>query len=400
MAEFYQAYDLINRMYNQATGSTALTAVDDSSFVKVATTTLRTGYDNFMNAMSQVLTDSIFAWRPYDEKFRIIEADKQRFGNHIRKISPLDDAAVTNPEYSLVDGSSVDQWTVNKPKAIQFNLYDKTTYARYKSLPKHQIDGAVRSPEEFARFTAMVLGNLRNQIAADREASKRLCFNNFVMAVYQDETNNPNGKNGRLYNLLTEYKTATGQSTLTKQDLFTATHFMPFIQWASARIMSISDRMTERGYQFHKNLTGTNIPRSTPKEFQKFALMADFYRQIEASAFSNTFHEQYVKGFGGFEPINFLQSAKDGDRDKITLSSYLTIADSDGSNYTAPAGSYELTDFIGIIFDRDAMLHTTVNEWTQSTGMNAAGGYENLWYHYTHRYCNDFTENCAIFTLN
>ena len=398
MAEITQAYSLINAMYRQATGSDSLTAVDPSSFVKVATTTLQTGYDNFMNAMSQVLTESIFAWRPYEDKFRIIEADKKRFGNHVRKISPLDQDAVANEEYNIVDGQAIDQWVVKKTKVVQFNYYDKTTHARWMSLPKHQIDASVRGPEEFARFAAMVLGNLRNQIAQDREDSKRLCFDNFIMAVYQDETNN--AQNGRLYNLLTEYKTATGQSTLTKQDIFTATHFMPFIQWASARIASISDRMTERGYQFHKNLNSVNIPRHTPKEYQKFALMADFYRQIEASAFSNTFHEQYVKGFGDFEPINFLQSAKDGYRDQLSMSSFVTIADSDGSVYTAPSGSYTLENFVGIIFDRDAMLHTTINEWTQSTGMNARGGYENLWYHYTNRYANDFTENCAIFTLN
>lgn len=395
MAEITQAYSLINAMYEQATGSTSLTAVDPSSFVKVATTTLNTGYDNFMNAMSQVLTESIFAWRPYEDKFRIIEADKKRFGNHVRKISPLDQDAVENDEYSTADGYSIDQWTVKKPKVIQFNYYDKTTYSRWISLPKHQIDAAVRSPEEFARFVAMVLGNLRNQIAQDREASKRLCFINFIMGVYQDEAYTPNG---RVYKLLTEYKTLTGQSTLTKADLFTSTHFMPFIQWASSRIASISDRMTERGYMFHKNITGTNIPRHTPKEYQKFAMMSDFYRMIEASAFSNTFHEQYVKGFGGFEPINYLQSAEDGSRDKITLSKFTSLSN-DGSIFTASAGTYEITDFIGIIFDRDAMLHTTINEWTQSTGMNARGGYENLWYHYTNRYANDFTENCAIFTL-
>lgn len=396
MAEITQAYSIINAMYRQATGSDSLTAVDPSSFVKVATTTLNTGYDNFMNAMSLVLTDSIFAWRPYNDKFRIIEADKKRFGNHIRKISPLDDEAVQDDEYTTADGYSIDPWTVRKPKVIQFNYYDKTAHSRWITLPKTQIDGAVRSPEEFARFVAMVLGNLRNQIAQDRENSKRLCFDNFIMGVYQDEQYTPNG---RLYNLLTEYKTATGQSTLTKQDIFTSTHFMPFIQWASARIMSISDRMTERGYMFHKNLTGKNIPRHTPKEYQKFALMADFYRQIEASAFSNTFHENYVKGFGDFEPINFLQSAQDGYRDQLSMSKFVSL-DNDGTIFTATSGTYTLENFIGIIFDRDAMLHTTINEWTQSTGMNARGGYENLWYHYTNRYANDFTENCAIFTLN
>ena len=111
MAEITQAYALINAMYKQATGRDDLTAVDEASFTKVATVTLQTGYDNFMNAMSLVLTDTIFAWRPYNDKFRIIEADKRRFGNHIRKITPLDDEAVTDDEYSLSDGYSVDQWT-------------------------------------------------------------------------------------------------------------------------------------------------------------------------------------------------------------------------------------------------------------------------------------------------
>ena len=104
MAEYTNVYNIINAMYNQATGKNDLTAVDSSSFISVANTILATGYDNFMNAMSTVLTRSIFAFRPYNEKFRIIEADSQRFGNHIRKISPLDDEAKEEVAYSLTDG--------------------------------------------------------------------------------------------------------------------------------------------------------------------------------------------------------------------------------------------------------------------------------------------------------
>ena len=186
MAEYTQVYSIINAMYSQATGKTDLTAVDSSSFVSVATKTLATGYDNFMNAMSTVLSRSIFAWRDYDEKFKILDADSQRFGNHVRKISPLDDEAVTNDEYSLIDGQSYDLWTVRKPKTAQFNYYDKKTWARWISLPKYQIDGAVSGPDEFARFVAMVLGNMRNQIKQDREDTKRLTFVNHIMATYQD----------------------------------------------------------------------------------------------------------------------------------------------------------------------------------------------------------------------
>ena len=394
MAEYTNVYNIINAMYNQATGKNDLTAVDSSSFVSVANTILATGYDNFMNAMSTVLTRSIFAFRPYNEKFRIIEADSQRFGNHIRKISPLDDEAKEEVAYSLTDGYGVDQWIVNKPKAVQFNYYDKKIWSRWISLPITQIDGAISSESEFARFVSMVMGNLTNQIAQDREDAKRLTFNNYMMGVYQDNEYSPNG---RVINLLAEYNTETGNS-YTTSTIYDEDNFTPFIRWCSARILNVSDHLTERGYRYHKNITGINIPRHTPKEYQKFVLMSDFYRKIESTALATTFHENLVKGFGGFEPINYLQSSKDGERDSISMSKYVSLADN-GQVFTSETGTYTITGFVGAIFDRDAMLVTTVDEQIRSTGVNARGLYENLWYHYAFRYCNDFSENCVMFII-
>lgn len=398
MVEYTNVYSVINAMYNQVTGKTDIAAVDTSSFISVANTVLSTGYDNFMNALSQVLTRTIFAWRPYTEKFGIIEADAQRFGNHVRKISPLDDEAKEEVAYSLVDTGTVDPWTINKPKTVLFNYYDKKVWARWITLPVTQIDGAVRSESEFAQFIAMVTGNLRNQIAQDRESAKRLTFNNYITAVYQDATQNPNGARERVINLLAEYNRATGLS-LTTTTVYKPENYMPFIQWTAARIMSVSDHLTERGYLYHKNLTNVKIPRFTPKKYQKFVLMSDAYNMIESSAFSNTFHDRYVSGFGGFEAINFLQSDKDGYRDNISLSSFVTLNDTTGAVYTAPSGSYTLDGFFGAIFDRDAMLVTTVDERMYSTPVNPRGLYTNLWYHYAFRYCNDLTENCVVFVI-
>jgi len=395
MAEYEQVYGIVNEMYKQATGREDLKAVNTSTFISVATTILRMGYDVFTNSMANVLTRSIWAWRPYEAQFRIIDTDAQRFGNHVRKISPLDDEAVESVQYNLVDNQSIDPWIVRKPKVVQFNYYDKKVWDRFVSLPKHQIDSAVTSESEFARFIAMVLGNMRNQITQDRETTSRLTMNNFIMGVSEDEKYNANGRHVKL---LTEYNELTDQE-LTLADIYKPANYNPFIQWASAKFMTVSNHLTERGYRYHKNITGVNIPRFTPKNYQKFVLMADFYELIKSSSFSNTFHEKYINGFEGFESINFLQSSKDGERDKIDLSSYVTLAD-DGTLFTAAEGEYTLTNFCGMIFDRDAMLLTTVNEWTQSTGMNARAGYENLYYHYTHRFCNDFTENAVIFTLD
>lgn len=399
---YEQVYSIVNAMYTQSTGRNDMQVVDTSSFVSVASTLLKMGYDNFINSLSNVLTRSIFAWRPYDAKFRIIDTDSERWGNHVRKISPMDNEAVESVQYNLVDGQSVDQWTVRKSKVVQFNYYDEKAWDDYITIPKHQIDESVRSESEFAQFVAMILGNLRNRIEQNKEDTRRLTFNNFIMAVYQDEKNNAtNGSYSRLVKLLTEYNSLTGLS-LTAQSVYEPDNYMPFIQWASSRIMSVSDHLTDRGYLYHKNFpdAGIMIPRHTSKNYQKFALMSDAYRMIESSAFSNTFHEKYIKGFDSFEAINFLQSSKDGYRDSVKLSKFATLNDTNGQPYIAESDSgFELNKFFGIIFDRDAMLVTLCNEWTQSTGMNARGGYENLWYHFTMRYCNDFTENAVLFVL-
>lgn len=401
---YEQVYSIINAMYAQTTGKTDIAVVDTSSFISVANTLLKTGYDNFINSLSNVLTKSIFAWRPYDAKFGIIEEDAERWGNHVRKISPMDNDAVEAKQYSLVDGQSIDPWVVRKPKSVQLNYYDEKTWDDFITLPKHQIDESVRSESEFAQFVAMVIGNLRNKIEQNKEDTRRLTFNNFIMAVYQDEKNNAsNGSYGRLVKLLTEYNSLTGLS-LTAQSVYQPSNYMPFIQWVSSRIMQVSEHLTDRGYLYHKNLPipSIMIPRHTPKNYQKLAIMSDAYSMIQNSAFANTFHDKFVKGFAAFEPINFLQSAKDGYRNSVWLNKFVTLNDSNGQTYIAEAqddNKFTLDNFFGIVFDRDAMLTTVCNEWTQSTGMNPRAGYENLYYHFTMRFCNDFTENAIIFVL-
>ena len=65
-----QAYQLINAIHAQATGTASLTPTDLSSFISVAQSTLQSGYENTLNAITQVLQRTIIAVRPYDEKFK------------------------------------------------------------------------------------------------------------------------------------------------------------------------------------------------------------------------------------------------------------------------------------------------------------------------------------------
>lgn len=381
-----QVYTIINAINAQVKGGGTTQAVDSSSFVTVAQTALLTGYDNLMNAVSQVLSDTIFSHRPYEAILDILYNDSIRWGNHVRKIVPLDDNAERDDRLPLTDGQSVDPWIVNKPKVKQFNFYGQEVFQRHKSIPKDQIDTAFSNENEFARFVAMIYAHANDQITQDRENLARLALGNFIAGKTLTDT-------AGVIHLLTEYNAQTGLS-LTAQTVYQPANYAAFIRWASARIMSVSDDLRNRGYRYHKNLTGVNIPRHTGREYQRFIMFAPAYRQVEASTLATTWHDDYIKGFDAFEAVNFFQNPDDPATVKVTPA----IIDNDGE--FVQGAETTVSNIFGMIFDRDAVGMTSINQWSSATPLNPRGGYSNMFWHYTLRYYNDFTENSALFLLN
>lgn len=381
-----QIYTVINAINAQAKTGGALTAVDTSSFTAVAQTLLLSGYDNLMSAISQVLSQTIFSHRPYTALLDILNADSQRYGNHVRKIVPLDWDAEADDRLPLTDGESVDPWVVRKPGAKQFNFYGQEMYQRHISIPKDQLDVAFSSEEEFARFIAMIYGNASDLLTQDQENVRRMALANFIGGIYYTSPTS-------VINLLTEYNAFTDQS-LDAQTVYQPANYRPFIQWASARIMNVSDELRQRGYRWHKNLTGANIPRHTPREFQRFLMFSPEYRRIENSALANTWHDDYIKGFDKFEAVNFFQNPDHPNSVNVTPS----VIDNEGEFYKAD--QIVVNNIFGMIFDRDAMGETVINEWAQATPVNPRGGYSNMYWHRTYRWWNDFTENAVLFTLS
>ena len=88
---FNQLSSVLTTIMKEATGTNAqLTPVDTSSFVSVAQTALKSGYDPQSTAISQVLSKTIFSVRPYTRKFKGLNVSNQRYGNHVRKLTAID----------------------------------------------------------------------------------------------------------------------------------------------------------------------------------------------------------------------------------------------------------------------------------------------------------------------
>ena len=381
---------LIQAVAEQATGRSVMAPTNTKDFVAVAQTALLAGREAVMNAISQLLSRTIYARRDeYRGALDILVMNEQAYGNHVRKISAIDTDFEEDPHYNLVDGQSIDQYTIRKPKAIQTNFYGGQTWMKSLTIFSDQVDTAMSGPDEFQQFMGLMLGNMADQIEQVMEELARLTLANFIAGKHQIDARNE-------VHLLTAYNAETGLS-LTAQTVKQPANYGPFIQWVYGQIQIYSNRLRERSVLYHQNFTNFNIPRHTSGENQRLILYSEDVAQINASALPGIFHENDLKFPRRFEPISYFQSPTAGSRNTIeVLPSY-----TDATGAVVEAGSaITLENVFGVLYDRDAMGCTRIHQRTYRSPFNAKGEYSNVFHHFTTRFWADYTENAITFFMD
>lgn len=392
---FDQLSTVLTAITNQATGTNNIEPIDTASFVSVAQTALKTGYDPLTTAISQVLSRTIFSVRPYSRKFKGLNVSNQRYGNHVRKLLTIDKPFEDDDRFKLVDGESIDQYKVNKPKVLQTNFYGANTYQKSVTIYKDQLDCAFSSPDEFASFISMVMQNASDMIEQAHEETARATINNLISGIHEAETSNDpttlakaNGGR-RAINLLLQYNQMNG-TELKAADLFKAANFENFIKFAFSTINTIADLMTDRNTLFCSQLTNYPVIRHTPKERMKFYLYTDLVNKINSEVYSSVFNPDFLN-LVDFEKVNYWQSPMA----PSVIYTKAVMLNKDGT--LKNLGAAETPNVLGVLFDEEAAGYTTINEWAQPSPFNAKGGYYNQFWHFTDRYWNDFTENAVVF---
>ena len=382
---FNQLATLLNSIYKQATGQTTLTPTNAEDFVSLATKTLATGYDPVLNAISSVLSKTIFSVGPYNRKFGGLYMDSVRYGNHVRKLTTCDKDFEEDDRIKLTDGQSVNQQIVNKPTVLQTNYYGIQVFQKSLTLFKDQLDVAFSSPEEFGRFIAMVMQNVKDQIEQAHESVARALVTSFIGAKIDGDSKN-------VRHMLTEYNTYTGK-TLTQQTIREPENWTPFVKWLFAEIKTQSDNFTERTIKYHTNITGYDIPRHTPLEKQKLYMYAPVMNQIDTNVLSGIWNMEFMKIID-FEKVNFWQSVDT----PMEINVDPVYIDSNGVQ-TKGNNVHEI-DVLGVHFDEECIGITQVNEWSANAPFNAKGGYTNTFWHFSDRYFMDMTENGIVYLLD
>lgn len=379
-----QISTVLGEIVGQATGSKPMAVTDTSSFVTVAQIGLKTGYDTLATAISQVLSRTIFSTRPYNRKFGGLEVSNQRYGNQVRKLSPIDKAPEDDERYSLTEGGAIDHYKVSKPLVQQTNFYGANTYQRHLTTYRDQLDMALQSPDEFSSFLSMTLTNVSDMIEQDHENTARATVANLIGGAIDLAGSN-------VVHCLTEYNAITG-GTYTAETVLNPETIAGFAKYLVARINTIAKMLTERSNVFHQTIDDKIVMRHTPVDKQKAYIFTDYLSKVYANVFSTVFNENYLK-IADTEEVNFWQSIKTPGSINVTPA----YTDSTGAVVKGKAVNKPI---LAVLFDEEAAGYTVVNQWTQNTPMNAAGGYYNTYWHFTDRYWNDFTENHVVFVLD
>lgn len=382
---FEQAATLLNAIQNQVTGTTNVTATSVDEFISVAQKTIAAGYDPVLNAITQVVGRTIFSIRPYSSKLRSLIMDEQKWGAITRKLSISDQAWEDSQEFNLTDGQSVDMYSVKKPNVLQMNYYGAMVFQRHYTIFKDQLDNAFRGPDEFGRFMTMVTQNCLDIIEQSHESIARLTIGNFVTGKI--------AANNGVVHLVTEYNTETGEN-LTTADVFSPTNIGSFTKWLFAKIDDLTNMMTQRTGLYQIQVTGNEIMRHTPLTRQKVYLYSKMLAEINARVKADTFHDTYLE-LSDVVSIPYWQ----GTDSRMEINMLPTYLQADGT-LTQPVAAVQEENVLGVIFDEEAMGQVIINQWQASTPFNAAGGYWNMYYHYTERWFNDFTEKGLVLVLD
>lgn len=382
---FEQAATLLNAIQNQVTGTTNVTATNVDEFISVAQKTIAAGYDPVLNAITQVIGRTIFSIRPYSSKLRSLIMDEQKWGSITRKLSISDKDWETSQEFNLTDGSSVDPWVISKPNLLQMNYYGAAVYQRHYTIFKDQLDNAFRGPDEFGRFMTMVTQNCLDIIEQTHESIARLTIGNFIAGKITAD-------NGVIH-LITEYNAETGES-VTSTTVFYKDNIGPFTKWLFARIDDLTNMMTQRTGLYQIQVTGNEINRHSPLTKQKVYMYSKMLAEINARVKADTYHDTYLE-LSDVVSIPYWQ----GTDSRMEINMLPTYLQADGT-LTQPGSAVQEENVLGVIFDEEAMGMTIVNQWQASSGLNPSGGYFNMFYHFTERWFNDFTEKGLVLVLD
>lgn len=385
-----QIYSIVNEVAQQAMGAKAIAVIDNTGLVALGNTVLGSSdtVNNFINALTDRIGRTIVSFRAYHSHFPDFERDSIEWGNILQKLKVGMPDAEEDQSYNLVDGTSVDQYKINKAKVNQLLFTNETPWQTHITVHLDELEKAFVSSTDMGAFISSMFGEVQNRIELAMENLSMDCVNNYIAEIYSRRDNA--GTKNRTFKLVTLYKNATGVDHTTKPlNALADEEFLKFTVRLINRISSTMEYMTSGRFNTPGNVgdaTNTTVyTRHTPKSEQKMMLFIDLVNALKTNINSKAFNMEQVAIDIPFMTVPFWQA--------IDTPAEINISK------TASGAVATISNVMGILYDREAMGTYKKQYNSLTSPVNAAGRYYNVFYHMRTLFFNDMTENAVIFVL-
>ena len=370
-----QIYSIVNDVCEQTMGESALQATDTASLVAMGNAILSssTNTEAFIDTLVQRIGRTMISYRPYKSKLGLMAVSDMTMGAIMQKIKVKMPEAVEDVTTQLVDGQSIDQYIVSKPKATQKLFVKRTPYTFYITIQKKWLREAFTSETAMGSFISAIYGEVENKLELSQENLARLCMANFMATISTD--------GNRVINLVTLYNATTGESLTASNALVSE----KFLRFALGIMNNVSRKMETMSILYNDG----SETRHSPAADQRFVSIIDFQTALETQVQWAAFHDKYVEKKNGIE-VPYWQAAQS------PYNIDLVIEGDDPEQ----GESTTLSNIVAFIHDRDALGTYRKEVEIATTPLNARGLYTNQFWHMNDLYFNDITENGVIFTLN
>lgn len=380
-----QIYTIVNEVASQAMGSKALAVVDNAGLVALGNTVLGSDAtkNNFINALTNRIGKTIVSFRAYHSHFPDFERDSIEWGNILQKLKIAMPDAEKDDSYDLVNGTSVDQYKINKAEVEQLLFTTETPWQTHITVHLDELEKAFIDSTSMGTFISGIFGEVQNRIELAMENLSMDCVNNYIGELSAKKASSPN----RIINLVTEFKEYSGTDyTETPTKALADEEFLKYVVRRINTISSTMEYMTTGMFNSAPDGTQTNnkYTRHTPASEQRMMLYISLVNALKTNINSKAFNMKEVAIDLSFKTVPFWQSILHPSEVNIKTTSGVEIDEQ---------------QVMGILYDREAMGTFKKKYKSLTSPVNAAGQYYNVFYHMITLYYNDLTENAVVFLL-
>lgn len=402
---YTQISAILNNMYAEYTGRKT---GQNLSFGQMQNT-FKMGFeredDNLYQIIPTVLAKTIFSIRPYSRKLSGMVWDAQRYGNYIRKFTPIvNDSNIDNDEWNvnaeLAKSEESQDWKAGtKPVTYDVLLTIASggqTFARKYTIWKNQLNAAFDSEDGVASYFSMLMTEFSNIYEIDLENVARAQLANLAIILADAGGEAPTEgnlcKKNQVFHALRKYNAETGLA-MTAQTIMNPADFRPFMVWLSAEMKTLKENLAIRGTRFHGDFKNKVVNRHTDARDLRFYLVSKFGNYFEANG-SEFFHPEKAE-LGDYEKVTFWT---DPEHPMTIRGSAEGIKEDGTSKFTLTNKTVE--NVLGIMMDIDTLGIVPVDQSSAMEPLNARYLFRNGWNHYTFKTPVDFTENAILILLD